>query len=77
MEHGTGAFAAALARVGPADAAAMAEAVALDRRLTKPAGALGRLEELGALLCGIAGTCPPPLPRSRSSRATTAWWPRG
>ena len=62
MEHGTGAFAAALARVGPADAAAMAEAVALDRRLTKPAGALGRLEELGAQLCGIAGTCPPPLP---------------
>ena len=62
MEHGTGAFAAALARVGPADAVAMAEAVALDRRLTKPAGALGRLEALGAQLCGIAGTCPPPLP---------------
>jgi nicotinate-nucleotide--dimethylbenzimidazole phosphoribosyltransferase len=63
MEHReTGAFAAAQARVAPADAAAMAEAAALDRRLTKPAGALGRLEALGAQLCGIAGTCPPPLP---------------
>ena len=63
MEHGgTGAFAAALARVAPLDAAAIAEAAALDRRLTKPAGALGRLEALGAQLCGIAGTCPPPLP---------------
>jgi nicotinate-nucleotide--dimethylbenzimidazole phosphoribosyltransferase len=63
MEHGgTGAFAAALARVAPADLAAVADADALDRRLTKPAGALGRLEALGAQLCGIAGTCPPPLP---------------
>ena len=62
MEHGSGAFVDALARVGPADAAAMAEAVALDRRLTKPPGALGRLEALGAQLCGIAGVCPPPLP---------------
>ena len=62
MEHGSGAFAAALARVGPAHAAAMADAAALDRRLTKPPGALGRLEALGAQLCGIAGACPPPLP---------------
>ena len=62
MEHGSGAFVDALARVGPADAAAMAEAAALDRRLTKPPGALGRLEALGAQLCGIAGACPPPLP---------------
>ena len=61
-QAGTGAFAAALARVAPADRVAMADADALDRRLTKPAGALGRLEALGAQLCGIAGTCPPPLP---------------
>jgi nicotinate-nucleotide--dimethylbenzimidazole phosphoribosyltransferase len=63
MEHGqSGPFATALARVAPVDAAAIAEAAALDRRLTKPAGALGRLEALGAQLCGIAGTCPPPVP---------------
>lgn len=29
-------------------------------RLTKPAGSLGRLEELGAQLCAIAESCPPP-----------------
>jgi nicotinate-nucleotide--dimethylbenzimidazole phosphoribosyltransferase len=56
------AFAAAAARVVPLDQAAMAEATALDRRLTKPRGALGRLEVLGAQLCGIAGECPPPVP---------------
>jgi len=56
------ALAAALERLAPLDAAATAEAVALDRRLTKPPGALGRLEALGAQLCGIAGACPPPLP---------------
>ena len=56
------AFAAAAARVVPLDQAAMAEATALDRRLTKPRGALGRLEALGAQLCGIAGECPPPVP---------------
>jgi nicotinate-nucleotide--dimethylbenzimidazole phosphoribosyltransferase len=30
--------------------------------LTKPAGSLGRLEELSVQLAGIAGTCPPPVP---------------
>jgi nicotinate-nucleotide--dimethylbenzimidazole phosphoribosyltransferase len=35
---------------------------ALDRqaRLTKPAGALGRLEPLSAWLASVTGTCPPP-----------------
>src|ERR687890_744854 len=41
-----------------------ARAAAQDRldRMTKPRGALGRVEDLAADLCGIAGTCPPPLP---------------
>ena len=30
-------------------------------RLTKPAGALGRLEELSIWLAGVRGACPPPL----------------
>src|SRR5919107_1322090 len=41
-----------------------ARAAAQDRldRMTKPRGALGRVEDLAADLCGIAGACPPPLP---------------
>jgi nicotinate-nucleotide--dimethylbenzimidazole phosphoribosyltransferase len=31
-------------------------------RLTKPAGSLGVLEELGVRLSGMAGACPPPVP---------------
>jgi nicotinate-nucleotide--dimethylbenzimidazole phosphoribosyltransferase len=61
-QAGDGSFATALGRIAPLDATAMADAVALDRRLTKPRGALGRLEALGAQLCGIAAECPPPLP---------------
>ncbi len=34
--------------------------------LTKPPGSLGRLEGLGARLCGMAGRCPPPLPTRKS-----------
>lgn len=35
-------------------------------RLTKPAGALGRLEELSVWLCGVQGACPPrPFERAR------------
>ena len=51
------------AAVRPLDAAAAAAAAALQDRLTKPRGALGRLESLGTQLAAIAGTCPPPLPR--------------
>ena len=58
----SGSFSSALAGLEPLDRAAMAESDALDRRLTKPPGALGRLEVLGRQLCGIAGRCPPPLP---------------
>ncbi|HEV7863878.1 MAG TPA: nicotinate-nucleotide--dimethylbenzimidazole phosphoribosyltransferase [Acidimicrobiia bacterium] len=44
------------------DGAAMAEALARQDRLTKPRGALGRLEALSVQLAGIAGACPPPVP---------------
>jgi nicotinate-nucleotide--dimethylbenzimidazole phosphoribosyltransferase len=41
-----------------------ARAAARDRldRMTKPRGALGRVEDVAVALAGIAGTCPPPLP---------------
>ncbi|MEJ7819721.1 MAG: nicotinate-nucleotide--dimethylbenzimidazole phosphoribosyltransferase [Rubrobacteraceae bacterium] len=47
----------------PSNAAAQA---ARERHLTltKPPGSLGRLEELGARLAGMAGECPPPVPQS-------------
>ena len=60
---GDGPFAKAAAALSPLHAAAMTDAVALQGRLTKPAGALGRLEALGVQLAGIGGVCPPPLPR--------------
>jgi nicotinate-nucleotide--dimethylbenzimidazole phosphoribosyltransferase len=55
-------FALAAAAVRPLDAVARAEALARQDRLTKPRGALGRLEALSVHLAGIAGACPPPLP---------------
>ena len=55
-------FDTAAARVRPLDDVAAAEADALQDRLTKPRGALGRLESLGTTLATIAGTCPPPIP---------------
>ncbi len=61
-----GAFEAAVARLGGAvpDLDRNAEAAAAERqsRLLKPAGSLGRLEELGIRLAAIAGRCPPPVP---------------
>lgn len=51
-----------LAAVRPLDAEAAAEARARQDRLTKPAGALGVLEDLSVQLCGTAGTCPAPVP---------------
>jgi nicotinate-nucleotide--dimethylbenzimidazole phosphoribosyltransferase len=59
---GAGAFEAAAGAVRPLDGAAMDEARARQDRLTKPRGALGRLETLGVQLAGIAGACPPPIP---------------
>ncbi|MDQ3944197.1 MAG: nicotinate-nucleotide--dimethylbenzimidazole phosphoribosyltransferase, partial [Actinomycetota bacterium] len=55
-------FARAVSTVRPIDPVATAEAAALQDRLTKPRGSLGRLEMLGVQLAGIAGTCPPPRP---------------
>ncbi|MDX6257291.1 MAG: nicotinate-nucleotide--dimethylbenzimidazole phosphoribosyltransferase [Frankiales bacterium] len=42
------------------DLAAQQEARRRQARLTKPAGALGRLEELSIWLAGVRGCCPPP-----------------
>ena len=58
---GTG-FDEAVDRLTPLDAGAGAEAAALQDRLAKPRGALGRLETVGIQLAGIAGACPPPVP---------------
>jgi nicotinate-nucleotide--dimethylbenzimidazole phosphoribosyltransferase len=59
----SGAFAAAARLCGPPDGAAMAAARRHHLRLTKPPGSLGRLEDVGVLLAGIAAACPPPPPR--------------
>ncbi|MEA2828812.1 MAG: nicotinate-nucleotide--dimethylbenzimidazole phosphoribosyltransferase [Actinomycetota bacterium] len=55
-------FDAAVANVGPLVTEALVDATVLHDRLTKPRGALGRLEPLGIRLAGIAGVCPPPVP---------------
>jgi nicotinate-nucleotide--dimethylbenzimidazole phosphoribosyltransferase len=52
----------ALEMIDPADPEAMAEARERQERLTKPAGSLGVLEDLGIRLAGLAGRCPPPVP---------------
>jgi nicotinate-nucleotide--dimethylbenzimidazole phosphoribosyltransferase len=52
----------ALETIRPLDPGAMAAARELQARLTKPAGSLGRLEELAERLAGLAGRCPPPVP---------------
>ncbi|MGH9023384.1 MAG: nicotinate-nucleotide--dimethylbenzimidazole phosphoribosyltransferase [Acidimicrobiia bacterium] len=61
-EEAVGGFQAAAAAVRGLDPVAVAAAEELQERLTKPRGSLGRLEQLGAQLAGIAGACPPPLP---------------
>ena len=48
--------------VPPLDERAVDEAWDLHLALSKPPGSLGRLEELGARLAGMAGGCPPPVP---------------
>lgn len=48
-----------VASVVPVDAAAVADARLRQAQLTKPAGALGVLEDTSLRLCGIQGACPP------------------
>jgi nicotinate-nucleotide--dimethylbenzimidazole phosphoribosyltransferase len=48
-----------VASVVPLDTRAMSEARARQAQLTKPAGALGVLEDASVSLCGIQATCPP------------------
>jgi nicotinate-nucleotide--dimethylbenzimidazole phosphoribosyltransferase len=48
--------------VAPPDLRSAAEADARQGQLTKPPGALGRLETLGTQLAAIAGQVPPPIP---------------
>src|SRR5437588_7321202 len=48
--------------VRPVSVAAAADAAALSDRLTKPRGALGRLETAGVQLAAIADAVPPPVP---------------
>ncbi len=58
----SGPFRDAAAAVVASDMDAVAAAQARQAQLTKPAGSLGRLEELGGVLAGITGRCPPPIP---------------
>ena len=58
IRHAT-ALRAWISRIGPLDASAMAAAQARQAQLTKPHGALGRLEALSVQLAGISGQ---PLP---------------
>jgi len=52
--------------VTPPDTEAHREAVARHLQLTKPAGSLGRLEELGVWITACQGSCPPkPITRAR------------
>jgi nicotinate-nucleotide--dimethylbenzimidazole phosphoribosyltransferase len=55
-------FEEAAAAVAPPDPDAMRAAAEHHRRLTKPPGSLGELEEIGVRLAGIARRDPPPIP---------------
>ncbi|HET9382849.1 MAG TPA: nicotinate-nucleotide--dimethylbenzimidazole phosphoribosyltransferase [Streptomyces sp.] len=51
-----------VAQIRPLDAKALGEAWERQKRMTKPAGALGMLEIISAQLCGLSRQCPPPVP---------------
>lgn len=55
-------FVDVVAAVGELDADAKWAAIAHHDRLTKPRGALGRLEAIGVRLAAISGSMPPPVP---------------
>lgn len=61
------AFAAALANLPEASAAAVAGARARQAELTKPAGSLGRLEDLAGFIAGWQDTARPRLERVRAA----------
>ncbi|QES50997.1 5,6-dimethylbenzimidazole synthase [Streptomyces venezuelae] len=48
--------------IRPLDAKALGEAWERQKRMTKPAGALGMLEIISAQLAGLSRVCPPPIP---------------
>jgi nicotinate-nucleotide--dimethylbenzimidazole phosphoribosyltransferase len=52
------------AEIPPSDEAAAETARSRHPGLTKPAGSLGWLEDLGVRLAGMAGGCPPPVPEN-------------
>ncbi|MET7755662.1 nicotinate-nucleotide--dimethylbenzimidazole phosphoribosyltransferase [Streptomyces sp. NPDC005389] len=51
-----------VANIRPLDAKALGEAWERQKRMTKPAGALGMLEIIAAQLSGLSRVCPPPIP---------------
>ncbi|MFE0702619.1 nicotinate-nucleotide--dimethylbenzimidazole phosphoribosyltransferase [Streptomyces sp. NPDC058872] len=51
-----------VANIRPLDAKALGEAWERQKRMTKPAGALGMLEIISAQLSGLSRVCPPPVP---------------
>ncbi|MFI9065892.1 nicotinate-nucleotide--dimethylbenzimidazole phosphoribosyltransferase [Streptomyces sp. NPDC053429] len=51
-----------VAQIRPLDAKALGEAWERQKRMTKPAGALGMLEIISAQLAGLSRVCPPPIP---------------
>jgi nicotinate-nucleotide--dimethylbenzimidazole phosphoribosyltransferase len=57
-----GLLADTVAEIRGADPDAMAAARERLDRMTKPPGALGRVEDVAVRLAGLAGSCPPPLP---------------
>ncbi|NOZ27703.1 MAG: nicotinate-nucleotide--dimethylbenzimidazole phosphoribosyltransferase [Chloroflexi bacterium] len=52
--------------ITPPNEEAMDAARARQTTLTKPAGSLGRLEDLSVQLAGITGQCPPPIPTRKA-----------
>jgi nicotinate-nucleotide--dimethylbenzimidazole phosphoribosyltransferase len=57
---------ATIAAIGLLDKAAVQAARDRQNILTKPTGALGRLEDLSIQLAGITGRCPPPVPARKA-----------
>ncbi|MET8741587.1 nicotinate-nucleotide--dimethylbenzimidazole phosphoribosyltransferase [Streptomyces sp. NPDC004728] len=51
-----------ISNIRPLDAKALGEAWERQKRMTKPAGALGMLEIISAQLSGLSRLCPPPIP---------------